>query len=480
MTKNVAKTEVSSEASATERTSGRTSGRTASVFNMPAPSNYAREERDESDPTTGMRGVLETLRSKVFFEALLTRFVDPSSTLKVTPVQRHSYARLMALCCHDGLLADPESQSRRNAQKAVVASTKNLEACHILANDSVTSWYRKMPKMMEQQKTVLGCAAVLRWLQCVVLSDKLSGHQLLVRMAQPLTFMILRGGWTANPKKATAGVILKILRQIIESLPSTATVTAKELREDEPLTRAAQGDQEASLHTGEPSVLRQRTCEHVAGLLVFLASSADLRVPVIDLVRSTAKCWEGGLKDFIVGFLSSNGPPLSRRTCWSMTLLLATKPVLDICKASAKGELGKQVVEFCKFARDAMSHSDPSQPTVVQRRQSDATEAFRVLQQAFEVGLPESRLKPMPKGRSGKAAPAQVQALQGKWNTRLGPLEVKGHTATVNGKTEYTIRIEDGVASCGGYQTTPVAGSSRITWKRTDGSNKQIEWIRVA
>eukprot|EP00434_Breviolum_minutum_P032141 symbB.v1.2.028423.t3/scaffold3012.1/size100145/3 len=84
-----------------------------------------------------------------------------------------------------------------------------------------------------------------------------------------------------------------------------------------------------------------------------------------------------------------------------MTLLLATKPVLDICKASAKGELGKQVVEFCKFARDAMSHSDPSQPTVVQRRQSDATEAFRVLQQAFEVGLPESRLKPMPKGRSG-------------------------------------------------------------------------------
>ena len=86
----------------------------------------------------------------------------------------------------------------------------------------------------------------------------------------------------------------------------------------------------------------------------------------------------------------------------------------------------------------------------------------------------------MAKGRSGKAAPAQVQALQGKWNTRLGPLEVKGHTATVNGKTEYTIRIEDGVASCGGYQTTPVAGSSRITWKRTDGSNKQIEWIRVA
>eukprot|EP00434_Breviolum_minutum_P037836 symbB.v1.2.033550.t1/scaffold4174.1/size43771/1 len=65
MTKNVAKTEVSSEASATERTSGRTSGRTASVFNMPAPSNYAREERDESDPTTGMRGVLETLRSSL-------------------------------------------------------------------------------------------------------------------------------------------------------------------------------------------------------------------------------------------------------------------------------------------------------------------------------------------------------------------------------------------------------------------------------
>eukprot|EP00435_Cladocopium_sp_Y103_P057800 s570_g20.t1 len=300
---------------------------TDSIWHWPAPSAVAasdRDVRDDFDPTKGLRGILETLRSKVFFEALLTRFVDPSSNLKMTPAQINSYARLMALCCHDGLLADANSESRRTAQKAVLASTKELEAIHLCILDPLLSWFRKTPKIAKLQQTALGCAAGLRWVQHVVLSDRLPQQQLLTRLAQPVIYQMLKSAWTAHPKKPTAGRILMIARQILESFTTTANSVASQEQEDdepwEPMSSAPGlhlgllgvlgnperanrdskqrwGDLHWELASPLPQPvgftipkprfeeLRKRACRNISSLLVFVANSAQLHVQVA--VRGT-------------------------------------------------------------------------------------------------------------------------------------------------------------------------------------------------
>ncbi|CAK9043884.1 Negative elongation factor D [Durusdinium trenchii] len=72
---------------------------TASIWGMPNPSELQRGESEAGgelpDPTKGVRGILESLRSPVFFEALLTRFVDPfdAQLAELSEPERHAYVR---------------------------------------------------------------------------------------------------------------------------------------------------------------------------------------------------------------------------------------------------------------------------------------------------------------------------------------------------------------------------------------------------
>ena len=55
----------------------------------------------------------------------------------------------------------------------------------------------------------------------------------------------------------------------------------------------------------------------------------------------------------------------------------------------------------------------------------------------------------------------QIEGVIHPSDRRISAINRTPHSAGV--KTWHDARIEDGVASCGGYQTTPVAGSSRRT-----------------
>lgn len=454
--------------------------RTDSIWHWPAPSAVAaseRDVRDDFDPTKGLRGILETLRSKVFFEALLTRFVDPSSNLKMTPAQINSYARLMALCCHDGLLADADSESWRTAQKAVLTSTKELEEIHRCVRDPLLSWFRKMPKIAQLQQTALGCAAGLRWVQHVVLSDRLPQQQLLTRLAQPVIYQMLKSAWTAHPKKPTAGRILMIARQILESFTATENSVASQEEDDEPWEpmSSVPGEQEVGLNTGEPAELRKRACRNISGLLVFVANSAQLHVQVTDLVRETMDSWEKeAVSSFVSDLLTTNCLPYSRRFNWALILLLASADSA-IC-------LGKE--DFLQQAKHALQ-DHPQQPDAIQKRICAAKEAWKVVALRAslpvlpvpEVAAPEAprrltkktRPQPQPKGRTVPPPRLSEQDLQGRWlHSRLGAMTVEGDVVRIGAKTFKLIKRRDGFA-CGGYCTqawTPVM----ITWTRPSGT----------
>lgn len=460
--------------------------RTESIWHWPAPSAVAasdRDVRDDFDPTKGLRGILETLRSKVFFEALLTRFVDPSSNLKMTPAQISSYARLMALCCHDGLLAAADSESWRAAQKAVLTSTKELEEIHRCVQDPLLSWFRKMPKIAQLQQTALGCAAGLRWVQHVVLSDRLPRQQLLARLAQPVIYQMLKSAWTAHPKKPTAGRILMIARQILESFTAPENSAASQEEDDEPWEpmSSVPGEQEVGLNTGEPAELRKRACRNISGLLVFVANSAQLHVQVTDLVTQTAGSWEpASLNSWVCELLQSNTLPYSRRLNWALLILLS-KSHGSICFRS------EVLQAFLRQAKDALQDHG-TQPDAIKRRTAEAQQAWRVLVAHGAVAVPApvpvtlpaphrltKKTRPQPKGRTVPPPRISIEDLQGRWlHSRLGELTVHGDMVKIGAKT-FKLAARQDAFLCGGFQTKDVT-TTMIKWTRQDGL--QCSWTR--
>eukprot|EP00913_Durusdinium_trenchii_P031564 g29556.t1 len=171
-------------------------------------------ERTLPDPTKGVRGILESLRSPVFFEALLTRFVDPfdAQLAELSEPERHAYARVLALQFCDvvkcsamapspGILDAKNTKARLDAEEAVQVTTAELESCYVVAHHPQASWLRQVAGMMRLQRTRLGCAAGLRWLQHVVLSSRVPGKQLLVRMSQPIIYLMLKEACEDRPSE---------------------------------------------------------------------------------------------------------------------------------------------------------------------------------------------------------------------------------------------------------------------------------------
>ncbi|CAK9043886.1 Hypothetical protein (Fragment) [Durusdinium trenchii] len=119
-----------------------------------------------------------------------------------------------------GILDAKNTKARLDAEEAVQVTTAELESCYVVAHHPQASWLRQVAGMMRLQRTRLGCAAGLRWLQHVVLSSRVPGKQLLVRMSQPIIYLMLKEACEAQ--KLHAHRALRILQHVLELLPSTA------------------------------------------------------------------------------------------------------------------------------------------------------------------------------------------------------------------------------------------------------------------